>query len=68
MDQMARQMRNRFVLALVFTLAILAWSSVGKSVFGHELAAPFGFDHKLWELVLSLPVLWAARMFFRRGG
>src|SRR5215472_5679866 len=31
MDQMACQMRNRFVLALVFTLAILAWSSVGTS-------------------------------------
>jgi Cu2+-exporting ATPase len=64
MDEMAREMRNRFVLALVFTLAILAWSSVGKSVFGHELATPFGVDRKLWELILSLPVLWAARMFF----
>src|SRR5437764_9551924 len=27
MDRMAVEMRNRFVLALVFTLAILAWSS-----------------------------------------
>src|SRR5947208_5349904 len=32
MDHMATEMRNRFVLALVFTLAILAWSSVGRSV------------------------------------
>jgi Cu2+-exporting ATPase len=64
MDQMARQMRNRFVLALVFTLAILAWSSVGKTVFGHEVATPFGLDRKVWQLLLSLPVLWAARMFF----
>ena len=64
MDQMARQMRNRFVLALVFTLAILAWSGVGKSVFGHELATPFGLDRKVWQLLLSLPVLYAARMFF----
>jgi Cu2+-exporting ATPase len=64
MDHMAIEMRNRFVLALVFALAILAWSSVGKSVFGHQLAAPFGLDGKVWQLVLSLPVLWAARMFF----
>jgi Cu2+-exporting ATPase len=64
MEHMATEMRNRFVLALVFTLAILAWSSVGKSVFGHELATPFGLDREVWQLLLSLPVLWAARMFF----
>jgi Cu2+-exporting ATPase len=64
MDHMATEMRNRFVLALVFTLAILAWSSVGKSVFGHELATPGGLDRQVWQLLLSLPVLWAARMFF----
>jgi Cu2+-exporting ATPase len=64
MDAMASEMRNRFVLALVFTLAILAWSSVGKSLFGHELATPFGLDRDVWQLLLSLPVLYAARMFF----
>ncbi len=64
MDRMAIEMRNRFVLALIFTLAILAWSSVGKTVFGHELATPFGMDRQLWQLLLSLPVLWAARVFF----
>ena len=61
MDQMAREMRNRFVLALVFTLAILAWSGIGKSLFGHELATPFGLDRNVWQLLLSLPVLYAAR-------
>ena len=64
MEQMATEMRNRFVIALIFTLAILAFSSVGKSVFGHELATPFGLNRNIWELLLSLPVLWAARMFF----
>ncbi len=64
MDEMARKMRDRFMLALVFTLAILAWSSVGKSVSGHELATPFGLDRKVWQLLLSLPVLYAAGMFF----
>jgi Cu2+-exporting ATPase len=64
MERMAVEMRNRFVLALAFTLAILAWSSVGKSVLGHELATPFDLDRKLWQLLLSLPVLYAARGFF----
>ena len=64
MAHMAEQMRNRFFVSLVFTLAILAWSSVGKSIFGHQLATPGGLDRNLWELLLSLPVLWAARMFF----
>jgi P-type Cu2+ transporter len=64
MVEMAEQMRNRFLASLVFTLAILAWSDVGKSVFGSYLATPFGLDRNLWLLLLSLPVLWAARMFF----
>jgi len=65
MDEMAEQMRNRFFVSLVFTLAILAWSAVGKSVFGSDLGTPFGLDRNVWLLLLlSLPVLWAARMFF----
>ncbi|MDA8320747.1 MAG: heavy metal translocating P-type ATPase [Actinomycetota bacterium] len=64
MDQMAREMRNRFVVALVFTLAILAWSSIGNSLFGHYLATPAGLDRNVWQLLLSLPVLFAARRFF----
>src|SRR4030081_3816158 len=64
MAGMAEQMRNRFFAALVFTLAILAWSDVGTSVFGSPLATPFGLDRNVWLLLLALPVLWAARMFF----
>jgi P-type Cu2+ transporter len=64
MCEMAREMRNRFVLALVFTLTILAWSGIGESMSGHELATPFGLDGNVWQLLLSLPVLYAARGFF----
>ena len=67
MAHMAEQMRNRFLLSLVFTLAILAWSDVGKSLFGSRPATPLGLDRNLWLLLLSLPVLWAARMFFTGG-
>jgi P-type Cu2+ transporter len=31
---------------------------------GHWLATPFGLDRNVWELLLSLPVLLAARGFF----
>jgi Cu2+-exporting ATPase len=64
MDHMAEEMRNRFLGSLVFTLAILLWSDVGKEVFGHEVATPFGIDRMLWQLLLSLPLLYAAQIFF----
>ena len=64
MDQMATEMRNRFLYALVFTVAILVWSDAGKSVFGEPVATPLGLNRMLWQLLLSLPVLYAARMFF----
>jgi P-type Cu2+ transporter len=64
MAHMAEQMRNRFLVSLVFALAILAWSDVGKEVFGSPLATPFGLDRNVWLLLLSLPVLWAAGIFF----
>jgi Cu2+-exporting ATPase len=64
MAGMAVQMRNRFLLSALFTLAILAWSEAGESVFGTSLATPLGLERNVWLLLLSLPVLWAARMFF----
>jgi Cu2+-exporting ATPase len=57
-------MRNRFFFSALFTLAILAWSDAGKTVFGTPLATPLGLERNVWLLLLSLPVLWAARMFF----
>jgi P-type Cu2+ transporter len=64
MERMAIQMRDRFVVSLVFTIAILVWSSTGTSVIGHSVPTPLGLDRNYWELLLSLPVLWAARGFF----
>ena len=50
-------MRNRFLVALVFTIPIVAWSMVGTKLFGTELATPFGIDRDVWQLLLSLPVV-----------
>lgn len=64
MEHMARDLRNRFIVALVLTVPIGLWSSIGKSLFGHHLATPFGIDRNVWELVLSIPVLAAGSLFF----
>jgi Cu2+-exporting ATPase len=65
MEAMARDMRNRFLVALFFTIPIVAWSTVGTKLLGAELATPLGIDRDVWLLLLSLPVvLWASSTFF----
>ena len=65
MDAMERDMRNRFLLALVFAVPIVLWSSIGRDVLGLHLATPFGIDRDVWQLLLSLPVvLYASSIFF----
>jgi P-type Cu2+ transporter len=65
MEAMERDMRNRFVVALIFTIPIVLWSMVGTELLGTELATPFGIDHDVWQFLLSLPVvLWASSIFF----
>jgi Cu2+-exporting ATPase len=66
MEAMVRDMRNRFLVALVFTVPIVLWSNVGKNLFGSPLPTPFGMTREVFELVLSLPVvLYASSIFFR---
>jgi P-type Cu2+ transporter len=65
MDAMVRDMRNRFVVALVFTVPIVLWSTVGEKLLGSALATPFGMDRDVWLLLLSLPVVgYASSIFF----
>src|SRR5215216_4416225 len=65
MEAMERDMRNRFLVALVFTIPIVLWSMVGTKLLGTELPTPFGLDHDVWQLLLSLPVvLYASSIFF----
>jgi Cu2+-exporting ATPase len=67
MAAMARDMRNRFLVALLFGIPIVAWSKVGTELFGTELATPFGVDRDVWLLVLSLPVVFYASTVFFTG-
>src|SRR5919197_3802231 len=65
MDAMARDMRNRFLVALVFTVPIVLWSMVGTNLLGTEAPTPFGIDRDVWQFLLSLPiVLYASTIFF----
>ncbi|MBA3264162.1 MAG: hypothetical protein H0T69_17180, partial [Thermoleophilaceae bacterium] len=45
MDTMERDMRNRFLVALIFTVPTLVWSPVGDTLFGSMPAVPFWPRH-----------------------
>jgi Cu2+-exporting ATPase len=65
MEAMARDMRNRFLVALVFAIPIALWSPIGESIFGSTPPTPFGMRISLWELLLSLPVVfYSSQIFF----
>jgi Cu2+-exporting ATPase len=65
MASMVRDMRNRFLVALAFTIPVVLWSGVGTNLLGSPLATPFGIDREVWQLLLSLPiVLYASSLFF----
>jgi Cu2+-exporting ATPase len=65
MADMVRDMRNRFLVALAFTIPIVVWSPVGETLFGSMPSVPFGLDMEIWQLMLSLPiVLYASSIFF----
>lgn len=65
MDDMVADMRNRFLVALVFSIPILLWSPIGRDVIGFHTPAPFGLRDDVWMLILSLPVIaYSSWIFF----
>jgi Cu2+-exporting ATPase len=67
MDDMVRDMRNRFLVAAVFSVPILLWSPIGRDVLDFDQAAPFGLRDDVWSLLLSLPVVFYASWIFFTG-
>ncbi|MGZ5128563.1 MAG: heavy metal translocating P-type ATPase [Actinomycetota bacterium] len=67
MDVMVRDMRNRFVVAVVFSIPILLWSAIGREVLGFSAPAPFGLRDDVWQLLLSLPVIFYSAWIFFDG-
>jgi P-type Cu2+ transporter len=67
MAAMTADMRNRFLVAAVFSIPILLWSPIGREVLGFDVAAPFGLRDDVWALLLSLPVIFYSSAVFFRG-
>ena len=65
MDDMVRDMRNRFLVAFILSIPVFLYSPLATEVFGLELATPFGIDPKLLLFLLSTPaVAWSGQIFF----
>ncbi len=65
MASMVRDMRNRFLVAVVFGVVITLWSMIGREVLNFSVPAPFGLRDDVFQLVLSLPVIfYSAQVFF----
>ncbi|MFD2420336.1 heavy metal translocating P-type ATPase [Amycolatopsis pigmentata] len=67
MAAMVADMRNRFLVAVVFSIPIVLWSPIGAAVFGLCLPVPFGWRADVWMLVLSLPVIFYSCWIFFDG-
>ena len=67
MAEMVRDMRRRFLVAVVFAIPIAVWSPMGEWLFGSTPPTPFGIGDELWQLVLSLPVIFYSSSIFFAG-
>ena len=67
MDAMVRDMRNRFLVALLFAIPIAIWSPMGEWLFGSTPSTPFGMRDEVWALLLSLPVIFYSSSIFFVG-
>ena len=67
MDAMVVDMRRRFVVAAGFSVPILLWSRIGREVLGFNVAAPFGLRDDVFQLLLSLPVIFYGAWIFFDG-
>jgi P-type Cu2+ transporter len=67
MEDMARDMRNRFLVAAVLSVPILLFSPIGRDVLGFETEAPFGLRDDVLSLLLSLPVVFYSSWVFFAG-
>jgi Cu2+-exporting ATPase len=67
MDDMVRDMRNRFLVAALLSIPILLWSPIGREVLGFTAPAPFGLRDDVFSLLLSLPVVFYSAWIFFAG-
>jgi Cu2+-exporting ATPase len=65
MDEMVRDMRNRFIVAFILAIPIFLYSPLATEVFGIRLGTPLGIDPNILAFLLATPaVAWSGKMFF----
>ncbi len=65
MASMVADMRRRFIVAAVLSIPILLWSPIGRDALNFNASAPFGLRDDVFQLILSVPVVfWAGWIFF----
>jgi Cu2+-exporting ATPase len=67
MAALVADMRNRFLVAALFSIPIVLWSPIGRDVFGFEAGVPFGLREDVFTLILSLPVIFYSCSIFFTG-
>jgi Cu2+-exporting ATPase len=67
MASMARDMRNRFLVAAIASIPILLYSPIGRDVLGFTAPAPLGLRDDVFSLLLSLPVIFYSAWIFFDG-
>ncbi|MBA9002800.1 heavy metal translocating P-type ATPase [Thermomonospora cellulosilytica] len=67
MAAMVADMRNRFLVAVLFSIPIVIWSPIGEEVLGLDVPVPFGLRQDVWALLLSLPVIFYSSWIFFDG-
>jgi P-type Cu2+ transporter len=67
MESMVRDMRNRFLVAVLLSIPITLWSQIGRKVLGFEVPAPLGLRDDVFQLILSLPVIFYSAWIFFDG-
>lgn len=65
MDGMVRDMRNRFLVALVFAVPIFLYSPLFTDSFKIVLPVPFGLSNKLFSFLLATPpIVYSGWIFY----
>ncbi|RDI73648.1 heavy metal translocating P-type ATPase [Gaiella occulta] len=67
MAGMVREMRDRFLVAVALAVPIAVWSPMGESLFGSIPPTPLGMRTEVWQLLLSLLVVFYSSSIFFRG-
>ena len=62
-----RDMRNRFLVAVLLAVPVSLYSPMGRDMLGFDAAAPFGMRDDIFALILSLPVIFYSAWIFFDG-